>query len=315
MLDCLNSGKILKSINLTHIALIPKIKSPECLSQFRPISLCNVLYKIVSKLLSNRLRSIMPLIISDSQSAFVPGRLISDNILVALEMLHSLKNRRRGGSKFMAIKLDMNKAYDQVEWGYLEAIMIKMGFNLQWTSLIMECISSVSYSVLLNGDPKGWIMPKRGLRQGDPLSPFLFLLCAEGLSALLRKAESDRIITGATLSRRGPKILHLFFADDSLLFCKASLRESLALKDILHQYEQASGQKLNKEKTGMFFSSNTEEQLRFSLSNLFGASLNTNIARYLGLPSLVGRAKKRVFEDVKSRVWQKLQGWKGKLLS
>ena len=148
-----------------------------------------------------------------------------------------------------------------------------------------------------------------------PLSSFLFLLCAEGLSALLREAESDRIITGAARSRRGPKISHLFFADDSLLFCKASLTESLALKDILHHYERASGQKLNEEKTGLFFSSNIEEQLRHSLSTLFGTSQNTNIAKYLGLPSLVGRAKKRVFEDIKSRVWQKLQGWKGKLLS
>ena len=101
--------------------------------------------------------------------------------------------------------------------------MLTLGFNAQWVTLIMECISSVSYSVLLNGMPKGWIIPKRGLRQGDPLSPYLFLLCAEGLSALLRKADFDREITGVAISQRGPKVSHLFFVDDCLLFCKASL--------------------------------------------------------------------------------------------
>jgi hypothetical protein len=187
VLSVLNSGKLLRKVNLTHIALIPKKKSPEMMSDYRPISLCNVLYKIISKVLANRLKTVLSVIISDSQSAFVPGRLITDNVSVAFEILHKMKAKRKGKQGEMAVKLDMSKAYDRVEWQFVEAIMKKLGFAERWISMIMECIRTVQYSVLLDGVPKGFIIPSRGLRQGDPLSPYLFLLCAEGLSALMRK--------------------------------------------------------------------------------------------------------------------------------
>ena len=123
MLTCLNSGKILKAINHTHITLVPKVKNPEAVADYRPISLCNVIYKIISKVLANRLKRILPQIISKSQSAFVPGRLISDNILVAFETLHHMHHQRQGKTGSMAIKLDMSKAHDRVEWRYLERVM------------------------------------------------------------------------------------------------------------------------------------------------------------------------------------------------
>jgi hypothetical protein len=155
---------------------------------YRPISLCNMLYKIISKVLANMLKTVLSVIISDSQSAFVPGRMITDNVSVAFEVLHKMKAKRRGRKGEMAVKLDMSKAYDRVKWPFVEAIMRKLGFAEKWISMIMECISTVQYSVLLEGVPKGYIIPTRGLRQGDPLSPYLFLLCAEGFSALLRKS-------------------------------------------------------------------------------------------------------------------------------
>ena len=123
---------MLRNVNFTHIALIPKTKSPESLSQFRPISLCNVIYKTISKVLANRLKVILPSIISDSQSAFVPGRLITDNIMVAFETLHYMKTKRQGRTTHMAAKLDMSKAYDRVEWRYLEDLTLKMGFHASW---------------------------------------------------------------------------------------------------------------------------------------------------------------------------------------
>ena len=189
VLSILNSGKLLRKTNLTYISLIPKKKNLEQMSDYRPISLCNVLYKIISKVLANRLKKILPVISSDSQSAFVPGRMIIDNVSVAFEVLHKIKAKRKGRKGEMAVKLDMSKAYDRVEWIFVEAIMRKLGFEEKWIMMIMECITTVQYSILLDGVPKGYIIPSRGLRQGDPLSPYLFLLCAEGLSALLQKSS------------------------------------------------------------------------------------------------------------------------------
>ena len=135
--------------------------------------------------------------------------------------------------------------------------MEKMGFHAKWVQLIMACITTAHFSVLVNGNPIGYILPSRGLRQGDPLSPYFFLFCAEGLTALLRKAETNGIIRGVEASRGGPCISHLLFADDNLLFCRASVKECQQVNSSLNLYEVASGQKINIDKTSLFFSSNT----------------------------------------------------------
>ena len=159
------------------------------------------------------------------------------------------KSKKMG---FMAMKLDMSKAYDWVEWEYVARIMEKLGFCEKWVALVLECISTVSYSILVNGEPKGDIKPSRGIRQGDPLSPYLFLLCSEGLNRMLQQAAANDQIRGFSLCKWGPRISHLFFADDSLLFCKASKSHLQVIQNILVLYEQASGQKLNREKTSFF---------------------------------------------------------------
>jgi hypothetical protein len=141
---------------------------------------------------------------------------------VAFETLHHMHHQRQGKQGSMALKLDMSKAYDRVEWKFLERVMQQMGFHPKWVTLMMECISTVSYSILINGAPHGFVKPTRGLRQGDPLSPYLFLLCAEGLHSLIHRAKMTGHLKGVSISRNGPKITHLFFADDSLLFCRAS---------------------------------------------------------------------------------------------
>jgi hypothetical protein len=128
IIDILNSGSMPSHLNMTHIALIPKVKSPTCVTEFRPISLCNVVYKLISKVLANRLKKVVPHIISPSQSAFIPGRLITDNILAAYETLHTMQSRMGGKKSFMAVKLDMSKAYDRVEWSFLEETMKRLGF-------------------------------------------------------------------------------------------------------------------------------------------------------------------------------------------
>ena len=256
------------TFNMTHVALIPKNNNPLTVSDYRPISLCNVMYKIISKVLANRLKEILPHVIFPFQSAFLPGRLITDNILAAYETLHTMHTRMWSKVGHMRIKLDMSKAYDRVEWAFLEAVMRKMDFPTRWIKLIMECVQTVSYAIIVNGQPVGHIVPKRGLRQGDPLSPYLFLICAESLSAMLSQAERNGSLTGVPTSKNGPRINHLFFADDSLLFGKANSVEWRRLTKILDKYEEASGQKLNKEKTSLFFSHNTSGEKREEISRL-----------------------------------------------
>jgi hypothetical protein len=151
------------SLNSINTALIPKVKNPSNVSEFQPISLCNVLYKLVSKVLANRLKKILHLLISLIQSAFIPRRLITDNVLAAYETLHTMHSRMRGKKGFMAVKLDMSKAYDRVEWSFLEAIMRRMGFAPQWIHLMMMCVTMVSYAIVINGNPCGRIIPKKGL--------------------------------------------------------------------------------------------------------------------------------------------------------
>jgi ribonuclease HI len=315
VLSSLNSGTLLPSINHTFVTLIPKVKNPEQVTDYRPISLCNVIYELISKVLANRFKKVLPYIISETQSAFVPGRLITDNILIAFETLHYMNNQRSGKVGSMALKLDMSKAYDRVEWAFLKQVMLKMGFHSHWVSLIMECISTVSYSLLINGEPTGNIIPSRGLRQGDPISPYLFLLCAEGLNGLLNKAASKGDIHGVSICRRGPKLTHLFFADDSLLFCRATQAECGKIQEVLQVYERVSGQQLNKAKTTLFFSRNTPQATQDDIKDILGVPSIQQYEKYLGLPSLVGKEKISCFAQIKERVWSKVKGWKEKLLS
>uniref|UniRef100_A0A2N9HP17 Reverse transcriptase domain-containing protein n=1 Tax=Fagus sylvatica TaxID=28930 RepID=A0A2N9HP17_FAGSY len=184
--NVLNSGHLLRKVNLTNIALIPKRKNPDKMSDFRPISLF-------------------------------------------FETLNSLRTRRSGKKAYMALKLDMSKAYDRVEWRFLELIMHKLGFANNWVNLIKECIQSVTYS---------------------------------GVTSLIRQAELDGHISGVATYRRGLKVSHLLFADDSLLFCKATISNSTKIMEILSLYEHSSGQKINREKSAIFFSSNTPQPTR-----------------------------------------------------
>ena len=167
VLDFLNLGIASPKFNETHIVLVPKTNSPKRVTEFRPISLCNVIYKMASKTLANKLKKILPSIISDIQSAFMNGKLIIDNVLVAFEMMHHINLKKTGAKGEMAIKLDMSKAYDKVEWACIDKIMEKLGFHPRWRSLMMQCISSVTYAVHINGKPSGHIIPSRGLCQGD----------------------------------------------------------------------------------------------------------------------------------------------------
>ena len=174
ILSWLNSGTLPHPINHTFITLISKTNNPEYVRQYRQISLYNVLYKIFSKVLANRLKNILSKIMTEHQSSFTKHRLISNNILVAFETLHCMHKHNSDNIGFMAFKLNMSKAYDRVDWTLLEELIRKMGFNERFITLTMICVKTVTYSILVNREPKGFIQPFKRIRQGNPLSPFLF---------------------------------------------------------------------------------------------------------------------------------------------
>lgn len=193
-------------------------------------------------MLANRLKGIFPSVVSENQSAFQEGRVIIDNILMAFETLHYMKHHQTGKTGCMALKLDMNKAYDRVEWKYLEQIMKGMGFANKWVALMMECISSVSYSILISGEPSPIVHPSRGIRQGNPLSPYLFLFCTKGLHSLLQHSATAGQIRGVSICKNVPRLTYIIFADDSLLFNRSTTSKCHKIQELLGNFERASGQ-------------------------------------------------------------------------
>ncbi|CAN6724078.1 unnamed protein product [Malus baccata var. baccata] len=280
-----------------------------------PIALCNVIYKILAKVITNRLKRIMPKVIGDNQSAFVAGKQIQDNILVVHEILHSLNHQSKDMQKGMAIKLDMAKAYDRVEWDFLLSMMSKLGFAPFFCNRVKECISTVSFSILINGSPTGYIQPQRGLRQGDPLSPFLFLICTEGFSSLIKNGMECGLLHGYRFTPNGTPITHLFFADDSVLFGNATVEEAKGVVDIVNTYARGSGQEINLSKSSIFFGTSTSKRIKKRIGNTLGIMHKDGFGKYLGLQADFGLSKKAVFAEIRDKMEARLAGWSEQFLS
>jgi hypothetical protein len=193
--------------------------------------------------------------------------------------------------------------------------MLRMGFAPQWVRWIMMCVESVDYSVIVNNNMVGPITPGRGIRQGDPLSPYLFILCAEGLSALIRQAEGRGDLHGVRICPAAPVISHLLFADDCFLFFRATESEARVMQNILKTYEEASGQAISFPKSEVFYSKVVSEQVAAAISNILGVQEVLGTGKYLGLPSMVGRSRQATFGYIKDRIWQRIRSWSSKCLS
>ncbi|XP_060182802.1 uncharacterized protein LOC132612715 [Lycium barbarum] len=230
-----SGATLLKYFTHTCIMMIPKVQHPQKFDDLRPISLCNVSSKVISKVINTRLLGILLRIISKNQSGFVKWRATTENILLAQEILNDIKKPNRG--KNVVINLDMTKAYDRVSWSYLCQALRNMGFSDEWT----------------------WFLQVRKRSEARrPLSPSLFILSAELLSQMLNKLQNSLGHKGFYMKNYGPQINHLTFADDTILFCNGSKKSLRKVVNTLKEYELISGQLINKSKSNFSMDDNTD---------------------------------------------------------
>lgn len=202
-----------------------------------------------------------------------------------------------------------------VEWEFISQVLRSLGFHEKWINLIMQCITSVSYKFLINDNIYGGIIPHRGIRQGDPISPYIFILCGEVLSNLCKKASSEGSLRGIRVARGSPRVNHLLFADNTMIFCQSAPESCKALMHILQTYEDASGQKINIAKSSVTFSKKTLQEVKNSVKQILGISKEGGVGKYLGLPEHFGRRKRDLFTSIVDRIRQRASNWSTRFLS
>lgn len=303
------SGKLLSEVNSTFITLIPKSTGASHVGDYRPISLCNVIYKTITKIMANRLKLVINDVIGIEQGAFIHGREISDNILLAHELVKHYD--RKWISPRICIKVDLRKAFDSASWDFLHCTLLYFGFPSRFVDWIMTCISSPSFSVILNGSPYGYFPGKRGLRQGDPLSPLLFVLIMEMLSRLLRQMTGPFRFHPYCASL---KLTHLIFADDLLIFCRGDLDSVLAVKSCLDTFATWSGLHANPAKTGIYFGGVPVANVDNILENT-GFRKEAFPFRYLGIPLNASRLTVSICAPLLDSIAAKIHHWSTHFLS
>ncbi|KAL0294111.1 UNVERIFIED_CONTAM: hypothetical protein Sangu_3225100 [Sesamum angustifolium] len=306
------TGKMLKQINTTLISLIPKVSLPRYVSDYRPIACCNVLYKSITKIIVKRLQQVLPLMIDYSQNAFVPGRSITDNILLAQELMAGY-NHKRLPSRCM-IKVDIQKAYDSVEWDFLLEVLKLFNFPHQFIVLINQCVSTASFSVSLNGSIHGFFKGGRGLRQGDPMSPYLFVLVMEIWNLLLRFRINEAADFQYHWKCKDIGLINLCFADDVLLFCKAHLPSIMVITDTLNEFAALSGLKVNSAKSQIIFSRAVQQE-RQQILDYLGFQEGSLPVKYLGIPLTSSRLTIADCRPLIDKVDARLAGWNNQILS
>ncbi|XP_055824484.1 uncharacterized protein LOC129893019 [Solanum dulcamara] len=313
VLSFFNGQTLPKYYTHTCLVLLPKVSHPNKLSEFRPISLSNFTNKIISKLLCLRLAPTLPTLISPNQSGFVKNRSISENIMLAQEIIHQIKKPNVGGN--VVIKLDMAKAYDRVSWSYICLILRRMGFGERFIDMVWRIMSHNWYSIIINGSRHGFFHSTRGLKQGDPLSPSLFILGAEVLSRLLNNLHQHPHYHGFFMAKRGPQINHLSFADDIIIFSSGRSQTLQLIMDTLHTYESTSGQLINRDKSHFMIPSNAFNSTVRRIKQVTGFRQKNSPITYLGCPLYIGRQKLIYYSDLIAKVVARITGWQAKILN
>lgn len=308
------SGTFDAHLNETLLVLIPNVDRPETMKQFRPISLCNVIYKIISKVLVMRMQKFIFRLINPLQASFIPGHHASDNILIAHEMVHSIRASKavKGG---MLVKLDLEKAYDKVVWPFLLDTLHLFQFPNIIIKLIYSCISSTSLAVLWNGERTPPFRPSRGLRQGDPLSPYLFVLYLDRLSAHITSSIQLHQWQSFPNYRGGPIISHLLFADDLLLFGKSINHQALFMMDMVKEFYWDSGQTVSIDKSSIYFGNQVPLSEQRHIQYTMGLRVTSNLGKYLGVALYIDRVSKNNLQFLIENNQSKLSGWKAQHLS
>lgn len=300
-----------RMINSTAVALIPKIANANHLSQFRPISCCNVIYKCITKLLALRMKTLMPTLISSNQAAFVAGRALGDNVLLAQSLCKDY--HLNSGTPRFACKLDISKAFDTLNWSFLFNVLNVMGFPQKFVGWIKCCVSTCMISVKINGSLEGFFPARKGLRQGDPLSPYLFILAMEVLTWCITSVTNTSLFCHHWRAKK-ENLTHLVFADDVLLFCKGEPNSIQLIFQGVAMFSKISGLNPNPMKSTCFFS-NVRTDVQDSALSLTGFSRGALPVNYLGLPLISGKLKLRDCEPLINKLCAKIDHWTCKFIS
>ncbi|KAK5825308.1 hypothetical protein PVK06_020124 [Gossypium arboreum] len=290
-----------------------KVQNPDNFSQLRPISLCSVLYKLVMKIIANRFKIIFSKIISQEQAGFIAGRSIINNVIIAQEVLHSMRVKK--SLQWMAIKIDLEKAYDRVRWDFVEASLIAVGIPSHSVKVIMNAIMLSSMQVLWNGVPTQKFKPIRGIRQGCPLFSYFFVLWMEWLGHRFHGSILVREWSPIRLSCSKLSLLHLFFADDLVIFSRADVVHSGLLTKFLSNFCKISGHKVNARKTNVFFSTGVNISSRNEINDILGFQKVNDLGHYLGVPLFHRRVTKSILDFLVDGVRSRLSSWDAKSLS
>ncbi|KAG5224356.1 RNA-directed DNA polymerase, eukaryota, Reverse transcriptase [Salix suchowensis] len=291
-----------RCINTTRIILIPKVETPGHLNDYRPISCCSVIYKCISKIIAKRIKASLGTVISKSQSAFLPGRNISEAIFLVQELMHNY--HRQGGIPRCAIKVDLRKAFDTLNWNFIIQALGKVGIHPTVINWIRVCITTPSFTVNINGEDHGFFQASRGLRQGDPLSPYLFVLAMEGLNEILQAVTLDPAFTFHWRCK-ALRITHMSFADDLILFSRGDPSSVKILKSALDTFSKLSGLSINHNKSSVF-AAGVSQDMQSSLASILGISVSNAPPTYLGVPLITTRLTNAdcfpLVDRIKSRI-------------
>jgi hypothetical protein len=305
------SGLLLKEVNATILTLVPKKINPSSMGDFRPIACCNVIYKCITKIIANRMLPLLGDLVSINQSAFIPNRSIFENVLLAQEIVRNY--HKETGKPRCAMKVDLMKAYDSVKWEFMIHCLHCFGFPTKFLNWIKECITSPRFSVCLNGTLVGYFERKKGLRQGDPLSPYLFVLAMEVFSRIMAEYTSKSGFKFHPNCLK-MKLTHLCFADDLLIFSEANVSSIKVIKDALAEFEELFGLKANPTKSSFYCSGISDRFKNTLLSDLQMKEGNFPV-RYLGVPLISASLSSVDCGVLVDRITGRMDSWLSKTLS